>query len=193
MWNCTHRFSMHAQVIKVMIVVISATHKPHNYDDEVGLLCQNCLCRPFARWAALSHFVHRRSGASLHILLSTNWLKLNISVFIPYSIGVARGGPRVPMTPPFWMPFLTKQPTTGGENAMTISWLLLKSPFLKLCFWIKVLMRSSTPLPLVIHADFYLKIFWKMSSEKWNFWRLSVYELARNEIFLWHWSSGDWN
>lgn len=27
----------------------------------------------------------------------------------------------------------------------------------------------------------------------WNFWRLNVYELARNEIFLRHWSSGDWN
>ena len=25
---------------------------------------------------------------------------------------------------------------------------------------------------------------------KWNFWRLCVYELARNEIFLRHWSSG---
>ena len=30
-------------------------------------------------------------------------------------------------------------------------------------------------------------------AEIWNFWRLSVYELARNEIFLRHWSSGDWN
>ena len=30
------------------------------------------------------------------------------------------------------------------------------------------------------------------SPKKWNFWRLSVYELARNEIFLRHRSSGDW-
>ena len=30
-------------------------------------------------------------------------------------------------------------------------------------------------------------------AEIWNFWRLSVYELARNEIILRHWSSGDWN
>ena len=30
-------------------------------------------------------------------------------------------------------------------------------------------------------------------AEIWNFWRWSVYELARNEIFLRHWSSGDWN
>ena len=29
--------------------------------------------------------------------------------------------------------------------------------------------------------------------KKWNFWRLSVYELAGNEIFLRYWSSGDWN
>ena len=37
--------------------------------------------------------------------------------------GVARGGgPEVPVTPPFVSLFLTKQPTTGGENAMTISW-----------------------------------------------------------------------
>ena len=34
--------------------------------------------------------------------------------------GVAREGPGVPVTPPFFKPFLTKQPTTGGENAMTI-------------------------------------------------------------------------
>ena len=35
--------------------------------------------------------------------------------------GVARGswGAR---DPPFCKPFLTKQPTTCGENAMTISW-----------------------------------------------------------------------
>ena len=33
--------------------------------------------------------------------------------------GVARGGPGVPVTPPFCKPFLTKQPRTGGENAMT--------------------------------------------------------------------------
>ena len=32
---------------------------------------------------------------------------------------VARGGPGVPVSPPFWKPFLTKQPRTGGENAMT--------------------------------------------------------------------------
>ena len=37
--------------------------------------------------------------------------------------GVARGCPRVPVTPPpFCKPVLTKQPKTGGENAMTISW-----------------------------------------------------------------------
>ena len=36
--------------------------------------------------------------------------------------GVARGGPGVPVTPPFTNLFLTKQPTTGGENAMTIPW-----------------------------------------------------------------------
>ena len=35
--------------------------------------------------------------------------------------GVARGVPGVPMTP-FCKPFLTAQPTTGGENAMSISW-----------------------------------------------------------------------
>ena len=27
----------------------------------------------------------------------------------------------------------------------------------------------------------------------WNFWCLSVYELAGNEVFLRHWSSDDWN
>ena len=30
-----------------------------------------------------------------------------------------QGGPGVPVTPPFCKPFLTKQPRTGGENAMT--------------------------------------------------------------------------
>ena len=35
--------------------------------------------------------------------------------------GVARGVLGCPW-PPFCVPFLTKQPTTGGENAMTISW-----------------------------------------------------------------------
>ena len=29
-------------------------------------------------------------------------------------------------------------------------------------------------------------------AEMWNFWRVSVYELAGNEIFLGHQSSGDW-
>ena len=27
----------------------------------------------------------------------------------------------------------------------------------------------------------------------WNFWRLRVYELVGNEIFLRHWSTSDWN
>ena len=36
--------------------------------------------------------------------------------------GVAKGGSTVPVTPPFASLFLTKQPKTGGENAMTISW-----------------------------------------------------------------------
>ena len=35
--------------------------------------------------------------------------------------GRNQGGPGVPVTPPFCRPFLTKQPTTGGKNAMTIS------------------------------------------------------------------------
>ena len=30
------------------------------------------------------------------------------------------------------------------------------------------------------------------TSNKWNFWRLSEYELAGNEIFLRHDNSGDW-
>ena len=45
------------------------------------------------------------------------------------SKGVGRGGPGVPVIPPFFKPFLTKEPTTDGENAMTISWPSLKSPF----------------------------------------------------------------
>ena len=45
---------------------------------------------------------------------------------------------------------------------------IVKKPFFKNFFWIKVLMRSSTPLPLVIHAAFYSKIFLKMSSENWS-------------------------
>ena len=36
--------------------------------------------------------------------------------------GVARGGSRGARDPLFCKPFLTKQPTTGGENAMTIFW-----------------------------------------------------------------------
>ena len=34
--------------------------------------------------------------------------------------GVARGGPGVPVILPFASLFLTKQPTTGGQNATTI-------------------------------------------------------------------------
>ena len=41
----------------------------------------------------------------------------------------SQGGPGVPVTPRFCKPFLTKQPTKGGENAMTISWPQLKTPF----------------------------------------------------------------
>ena len=74
------------------------------------------------------------------------------------------GDPGVPVTLPFASLFLTKQPTAGGENAMTISWPYLKSPFFLTFFLIKVLMRSSTPLPLA----FYLKIFRKISSENWT-------------------------
>ena len=38
------------------------------------------------------------------------------------SKGVAKGGSWGARDPPFCEPFLTKQPTTGGENVMTISW-----------------------------------------------------------------------
>ena len=34
----------------------------------------------------------------------------------------SQGGPGVPVTPAFASLFLTKQPATVGENAMTISW-----------------------------------------------------------------------
>ena len=37
--------------------------------------------------------------------------------------GHSQGGSWGACDPPFCKPFLTKQPTTGGENAMTISWL----------------------------------------------------------------------
>ena len=53
-----------------------------------------------------------------------NWqrfLRINNFFFGNENKGVAKGGPGVPVTPPFCKPFLTKQPTTGGENAMTIS------------------------------------------------------------------------
>ena len=36
--------------------------------------------------------------------------------------GVATGWSWGARDPPFCKPLLTKQPTTGGENAMTISW-----------------------------------------------------------------------
>ena len=36
--------------------------------------------------------------------------------------GVAKGGSWRARDPHFCKPFSTKQPTTGGENAMTISW-----------------------------------------------------------------------
>ena len=37
--------------------------------------------------------------------------------------GCSQGGPGVPAHElPFDKPLSTKQPTTGGENAMTISW-----------------------------------------------------------------------
>ena len=54
--------------------------QPHNYDDEVGLLCQNGLCRPFARWAAFSTlfiedqgrvtyaFIYKLSKADISVL-----------------------------------------------------------------------------------------------------------------------------
>ena len=37
------------------------------------------------------------------------------------SQGCSQGGPGVPVTP-LLQAFLIKQPTTGGENAMTIPW-----------------------------------------------------------------------
>ena len=40
----------------------------------------------------------------------------------PKTKGVARGESCGAHDHPFCKPFLTKQPTTGGENAMTISW-----------------------------------------------------------------------
>ena len=36
--------------------------------------------------------------------------------------GRSQGGSWGAREPPFDKPFLTKQPITGGENAMTISW-----------------------------------------------------------------------
>ena len=43
--------------------------------------------------------------------------------------GRRQGGSWGARDPPFCKPFLTKEPTTDGENAMMISWPLLKSPF----------------------------------------------------------------
>ena len=36
--------------------------------------------------------------------------------------GRSQGGSRGAREPPFCKPFFTKQPTTGGENAMTVCW-----------------------------------------------------------------------
>ena len=48
---------------------------------------------------------------------SVSWYGVHLSF-----IGVARGGSWGARDPRFCKPFLTKQHTTGGENAMTISW-----------------------------------------------------------------------
>ena len=48
-----------------------------------------------------------------------------MTVFTSFTLasqGRSQGDPGVPTTPPFCKPFLTKQPTTGGKNATTISW-----------------------------------------------------------------------
>jgi len=42
----------------------------------------------------------------------------------------------------------------------------------------------------IIISDFSSPEFQFLSLIKWNFWRLSGYELARNEIFLRHKSRG---
>ena len=52
------------------------------------------------------------------------------------SQGRSQGGSWGARDPPFASLFLTKQPTTGGENAMTMSWPKLKSPFFETFFLI---------------------------------------------------------
>ena len=44
---------------------------------------------------------------------------LSVSFIASFTQGRSQGGPGVPVTPPYCKPFLTKQPKTGGENAMT--------------------------------------------------------------------------
>ena len=49
----------------------------------------------------------------------TNWAMKPLTLGAGHK-GVAKGGSWGARDPPFCKPFLTKQPTTGGENAMMI-------------------------------------------------------------------------
>ena len=56
----------------------------------------------------------------------------------------------------------------------------------KLARPIEELRQNGVTIQIILDADYLLV------ERKWNFQRLSGYELAGNEIFLRHGSSGDW-
>ena len=56
----------------------------------------------------------------------------------------------------------------------------------KLARPIEELRQNGVTIQIILDADYLLV------ERKWNFQRLSGYELAGNEIFLRHASSGDW-
>ena len=56
----------------------------------------------------------------------------------------------------------------------------------KLARQIEELRQNGVTIQIILDADYLLV------ERKWNFQRLSGYELAGNEIFLRHGSSGDW-
>ena len=56
----------------------------------------------------------------------------------------------------------------------------------KLARPIEELRQNGVTIQIILDAD-YLRV-----ERKWNFQRLSGYELVGNEIFLRHGSSGDW-
>ena len=66
--------------------------------------------------------------------------------------GRRQGGSWVARDPPFCKPFLTKEPITDGENAMTISWPSLKSPFFNFRHGVTPPLKSSgyTPVPRTV-------------------------------------------